>query len=147
MTVASTFDKQYRKNRNGCFVWQRARAGKEAKRGGGYGCFKIGRKTERAHKFAWERVNGPVPAGLQLRHLCHNTLCVNVAHMLLGTNADNARDRLLAGRYQKKLTPAKVRAIRRAAEKGRSQNALARQHGVCGQTVNEIVKRDIWRHV
>lgn len=147
MTVAESFDQCYRKDRKGCFVWQRARAGKEAKRGGGYGCFRLGSKVARAHTFAWERVNGPVPKGLQVRHTCHNTLCVNVEHMLLGTNDDNARDRLLAGRYQKKLTPAKVRAIRHAAEKGESQNGLARKYGVCGQTVNEIVKRDIWRHV
>lgn len=33
------------------------------------------------HVVAWEAVNGPVPAGLELDHLCRVTLCVRWDHL------------------------------------------------------------------
>ncbi len=47
-SIVDTFDQQYAEDSNGCLVWLRARAGKEAAKGGGYGCFKIGNKAVRA---------------------------------------------------------------------------------------------------
>ena len=34
-----------------------------------------------SHTYAWELANGPIPAGLQLDHLCRVGLCVNPAHL------------------------------------------------------------------
>lgn len=34
-----------------------------------------------AHRFAYELLVGPVPAGMHLHHRCEHTLCVNPAHL------------------------------------------------------------------
>jgi len=44
-----------------------------------------------AHRAAWEHVNGPVPVGMSLDHLCKNRPCVNPDHMRLMDNYENAR--------------------------------------------------------
>lgn len=56
----------------------------------GYGMFRStssGRvRTMTAHQWAWETLVGPIPAGKQLDHLCHNRCCVNVgAHLRVAT--------------------------------------------------------------
>jgi hypothetical protein len=45
--------------------------------------------THRAHRVAWELLRGPVPAGLQLDHLCRNTTCVNPDHLEPVTSWEN----------------------------------------------------------
>ncbi len=38
-------------------------------------------RTRRAHRALWIAVNGPVPDGLQLDHLCRVRHCVNPSHL------------------------------------------------------------------
>lgn len=45
-----------------------------------------------AHRAAWTVVYGQIPLGLTIDHECRNIRCVNVGHLRLMTNADNARD-------------------------------------------------------
>lgn len=45
------------------------------------------------HHLAWERVNGPIPEGLEVDHVCFNRACVNVEHLRLVTKSENARHR------------------------------------------------------
>src|SRR5258707_1706412 len=48
----------------------------------GYGEFAIGNKKQvRAHRFSYELKYGSIPKGLQLDHLCRNTLCVKPGHL------------------------------------------------------------------
>lgn len=47
----------------------------------GYGSFSRGRRHVYAHRYAWERANGPIPDGLHLDHLCRNTRCCNPDHL------------------------------------------------------------------
>lgn len=53
---------------------------------------------ERAHRVAWIEVNGPIPKGLEVRHVCHVRNCKEITHLLLGTHSDNMNDSAKAGR-------------------------------------------------
>lgn len=56
----------------------------------GYGRgVKRGGKTLLAHRAVWEHFHGPVPAGLELDHLCRNRRCVNPAHLEVVTREQN----------------------------------------------------------
>lgn len=149
-TIAETFDEHWLEDaETGCWIWQRARASRDAMLAPdrGYGCLKVAGKVVTAHKFAYEREYGPVKAGLQIRHQCHRTLCVNPSHMLLGTNQQNVQDRIDAGRYAKKLTAEDIRTIRARCKSGETQQAVGadfRLHQAC---VSNIVNRKYWVHV
>ena len=77
---------------DGCWVWTgnlRERA---------YGMFSTpgpptGRRryAVRAHRFAWEAVNGPIPEGLEIDHLCRNHSCVRPSHLEAVTHKENCR--------------------------------------------------------
>lgn len=46
-----------------------------------------------AHRYAWERVNGPILEGFEIDHTCHNTLCVLVSHLQMVTHQQNMENR------------------------------------------------------
>lgn len=43
----------------------------------------------RAHIAAWERANGPVPAGMEIEHACRRRNCRALAHLELVTRSQN----------------------------------------------------------
>jgi hypothetical protein len=51
----------------------------------GYGQF----RSRRAHRVVWERLVGPIPAGLTIDHRCRNHGCVNPDHMEPVTRREN----------------------------------------------------------
>jgi len=55
----------------------------------GYGRFSVGRRSVRAHVFAYEQEYGAVPNGLCLDHLCRNKVCVNPQHLEAVTSREN----------------------------------------------------------
>lgn len=55
----------------------------------GYGHFWTGEVLTRAHRYAWMRVNGPIPDGMLVDHICHNKPCVEVKHLRLATHQQN----------------------------------------------------------
>jgi hypothetical protein len=65
-----------------------------------YGVFKAdGSKTVyRAHVYAWELEEGPVPDGLWVLHKCDNRPCVRKGHLFLGDHDANMHDMALKGR-------------------------------------------------
>lgn len=61
----------------------------------GYGMFTFGSYPYLAHRASYQHFVGPVPDGLELDHLCRNTLCVNPDHLEAVTHSMNCkRERL-----------------------------------------------------
>lgn len=56
-----------------------------------YGIFTTGGKLRMAHRVSYEMAKGSIPPGLQLDHLCRETLCVNPAHLEPVTPKENIR--------------------------------------------------------
>lgn len=153
LTVEESFDQQHAVDPvTGCHVWQRAR-GKE-----GYGQLWVGGTSRRAHRYAYERVHGPVSEEFQVCHRCDNPSCVNVAHLFVGTGSDNMRDAHRKGRAANPvfhgeehgmaiLTERKVLRIRERIAQGARQVDVARSMGVSPELVYRIKKRIIWKHI
>ena len=93
LPIRVTHDLPYVVTPGGCHV---TTVGKTVS--GGYGQIRRGDKILRAHRYVWTVVNGPIPDGLHVLHTCDNPPCINIAHLWLGTNADNVADRTAKGR-------------------------------------------------
>jgi hypothetical protein len=124
----------------------------------GYGRFKVGRRLYSPHRIAFELAYGRIVEcrdyhGTVVMHLCDNPRCCNPAHLRAGRQIHNVRDMIAKGRkpvqvgtdrYNAKLTPEKVRAIR---SDPRSERAIAAEYGISKGTVNRIRLRRAWSHV
>lgn len=60
-------------------------------------CWRDGRH-DKAHRVAWELVNGPIPEGLVVMHVCDHGWCVNPDHLNVGTVHANNLDAKRKGR-------------------------------------------------
>jgi hypothetical protein len=45
--------------------------------------------AHKAHRYAWEQINGNAPEGLEPDHLCRVRICVNPTHLELVTHREN----------------------------------------------------------
>ena len=152
---------------DGCWLWQ------ASKRNKGYGAFvwtdNLGKTIQgRAHRFSWELVNGPIPGDLCALHRCDTPVCVNPAHLFVGTKAENNADMTVKGRrrpggsktsvdacgYQRgaahhgaKMTADKVRQVRAFHMAGQSYSTIARAFDISITTVFKICTGKTWRHV
>lgn len=60
---------------NGCWEWQRYRMPK----GYGQACYQG--RLWMAHRLSYTLYVGKIPDGYQVHHKCHNTRCINPAHL------------------------------------------------------------------
>ena len=96
---------------------------------------------------------GHIPSDIEVCHKCDNRICVNPAHLFLGTAKDNAIDKAGKGRCHAmpgtknpsaKLTEAEVLAIR-SSSKGHAE--AARMYAVSESLVRMIRNKQVWKHV
>ncbi len=132
-----------------CWIWT------ASKYRNGYGQFAIrGESRTPAHRTAYKIVNGDIPDGLCVLHRCDNPACVRPSHLFLGTHSDNTRDamkknRLRCGEKSPRavLNNKKVRFIRNAFIKGKTQNELAKQFSVSQTAISKITRSIRWKHL
>jgi hypothetical protein len=68
---------------DGCWEWSGSRSA------AGYGNVWVDGRQRYAHRVMYELLVGPIPAGLQIDHLCRNRSCVNPGHMEPVTSKEN----------------------------------------------------------
>ena len=122
----------------------------------GYGRMRVGGHCREAHRVAWVLAHGQIPLGLDVLHSCDNRACVNVAHLWLGTHADNMADMVAKGRGRglrgelnghSRLTEHIVRDIRASKKAGIPYRTIAANLGIPAGTVHNVVKFKSWAHV
>lgn len=134
-----------------CWNWT-GLAHKSPKNPTPYGVLGWRGKVSRAHRVAYELVNGEIPAKAMVLHECDNTLCCNPDHLYLGDHHQNMRDVVERKRNKghpgaqngrAKLTQEQADAIRvRYAAGGISQQAIADEIGISQFAVSAIVRNE-----
>jgi hypothetical protein len=141
------FEKYVQKEDKGCWRWT---GGSDIKK---YGIFFFNGKTAFAHRVAlliYEKIKQLTP-GLQVRHSCNETSCVNPEHLSEGTREQNAADKVSHGTSLRgtrchfaKLDWQKVSEIRRKASEGIKRKKLSEDYGVSPGTIGSILKNKSW---
>jgi len=99
--------------------------------------------------------SGADPEGKLVCHSCDVGLCVNPAHLFIGTTADNIADKVAKNRQGRgtgvgiaKLTDTTAIAIRRLyAGGGISMHRIADAFGVSPMTIHRAIRSQTWKHV
>jgi hypothetical protein len=121
----------------------------------GYGQFSIGRDAFVAHRLAYQLRCGPVDSRTVIRHTCDNPPCCNPSHLIPGTQADNIKDSVSRGRWNRtgerngrvKLTTRKVCKIRRLFAARWTIKSLAERYEVHTTTIADIVYWRTWTNL
>lgn len=126
---------------DGCLEWT---AGANSD---GYGYFKVNGVNWRATRWIFQYDHQYLPPVVM--HSCDNPRCVELRHLVPGTQADNMADKMSKGRHRwhnppRKLSEADVRLIRAEHSSGVSSQAqLARRYMVSRSHVSRIVNNKI----
>ena len=91
-----------------CWIWLASKTEK------GYGRFWDGKKRRKAHRWFFEFVNGSIPEGFVLDHLCRNPACVNISHLEIVSPKENT----LRGNGPSAINSRKVLCVRGHALSG-----------------------------
>lgn len=131
----------------------------------GYGRFRVGDASMRAHRIAYMIATGLKPTLPLIMHSCDTPRCVNPRHLSEGTDATNAADKMAKGRHvapkgprkrlgakrssrhSSKLDADKVRLIRQRRADGISNSRVAAEFGIAPSMVYAIAYRKKWKHV
>jgi hypothetical protein len=102
------------------------------------------KKVVYVHRIVFEAVHGPIPRRKLVMHTCDNRGCINIDHLQLGTDLENALDKQRKGRGNqtrgekngKCTVPERLaRHIRKLRRSGLSYPQIARRIGRRHSTV------------
>ncbi len=126
----------------GCWLWPGGVRNSRL----GYGVTKRNGKRVLAHRVSYEIHKGPIPEGLEVRHICDVPLCVNPEHLLVGTHKQNMEDmgRRKRNTSVRKLTSEQVEIIRSSAL---SHRALAERFGVSHRNIGAVKSGQTWKEI
>lgn len=116
----------------------------------GYGQFTVKTLMPRcAHRVAWALTSGEMPdRSVFVCHKCDNPVCVNPAHLFLGTPKENTRDMMEKGRmragHSRLLTHHDVHEARTACIMGANQRELAKIYGVSPSALSKAIVGKTW---
>lgn len=138
---------RYAVGESGCWIW----TGATMLDGYGY-CYGVKRAKIKSHRLFYMREHGAIPSSVILRHTCDVRLCVNPAHLITGTRADNVRDAVERNRtafgsrhHRAMLDEAGAVEAHRRLCAGESAASIADSLGVARQTINAIKSGRTWR--
>lgn len=139
------------KDEDGHWIWLGSRCGLNRE----YGQVRFRGRKPVAHRAVWILHKGEIPEGLDLLHQCGQTLCVNPAHLRVGTEKENMQEAVdgrkgkhwFAGRCDMvgdshprcKVSDANVLKVIQAFSAGATRKELARKHGVTVGTITNII--------
>ena len=134
---------------SGCWEWS------GNKMPSGYGYLKFKYKNTLAHRAAYETWVGTIPPGKHVLHSCDNPPCINPGHLRVGTNQDNANDRVSRDRVafgsssgMSKIVEQDVREIRDLYASGLFfQREIGEMYGLSQTMIGHIVRGTYWRRV
>lgn len=126
-TLARFLAKFERDDQTGCWEWT------DALNNRGYGSLRVRPAPSRgAHVVAYELFVGPLPAGLEIDHLCRVRHCVNPEHLEAVTRSENMRRAPLTDALR-----ARRRAGARAAGAATGARNVAKTHCPQGHAYDE----------
>ena len=158
MNDKKRFEQKYIKLESGCWEW----TGWHDR----YGFFWYKSRQVLAHRFSYMLYIGDIPISKQVNHKCSNRLCVNPAHLYLGSQYDNVQDAISMGthcsllnsgnrfknqkgtnNYCSKLTVDDVIQIKKMLRDGIKQWLIAWTFKVNRSNIGKIKRGERWNHI
>jgi hypothetical protein len=131
----------------------------------GYGGLHFDGRDQRAHQVAWQLVNGPIPPGAHLDHVCHNRAvaegtcrpgppcphraCANERHIVAKTPRQHVQDTKWTRPHgdhngKSKLTERQIPEIRRMIAARMYNRQIAEVFGVSVTAISNIKSGRTW---
>lgn len=97
-------------------------------------------RNYQVHRLAYYIYNGD-PGNLHVLHSCDNPLCINPAHLWLGTHQQNMHDCTVKGRRPSKVGASDIEALCRLRLTGVSLKEIAARFKICESRVSVLYKK------
>jgi hypothetical protein len=131
-----------------CWIWTGCRDTS------GYGLTTFRGRCQGVHRLSWRIHRGEIPKEMCVCHGCDEPLCVNPAHLWLGTRKQNTQDRDRKQRNNQprgssngnsKLVAGQVDSIRKMAKAGLTKRQISDIIGTSFANVSHILHGKTWK--